>query len=244
MSTTSTYDSSQYYSSQDITSSSLPTYLPSNTTYYNRLNSYNSLQEYFISNQYSIQPSYKYLSNFYDVSYAIDSVYAALSTSPYAQAQANNTGEDYFNTAELSLSNFSNMYIYVIGLNQNKMTVGLISNIQIYNTSNNGVIENGTIYTSPGIPSFVNKNYPLTDAYTDNIPLIIITEYSIANMIENSIASTIVAVERIGYDFTSYNHPTDSYQGKCVVFIGNQLSPNQINTLETEYDLAFNTVTY
>ena len=208
-----------FYSREIFHSIKIPTKLPNTIVYNDGLKLYNDIVDKYAKTHIMLK-TVPYLSNIYGATIA--NVYDALSVSPYGQAQANNTGEAYFNTNFITLSDYpKNAYINIIALNQNKMGVALTSNVQIYKQGSLDLINNGTILTAPDLPSMSSIHYPHR-LEIDNIPLINIASYSINSILQQNITEIIV-VERLSYNLINFNQPAYSYEGSATVFIGNNI---------------------
>jgi hypothetical protein len=164
---------------------------------------------------------------------------------PAAEMQANNTGENYYNSQGIplytnpfiDLQTISSPYLYILSLNQNTMGCGLTSNVQIYNAQSLAIIENGLIITSPDIPSFSTPNYPY--ASVNPYPLFQINAYNIADLIAEGITQVIIT-ERISYNPVNFYQSSNEYPGKAYFFFGDALSSQQTSYLETNYDITIN----
>lgn len=168
---------------------------------------------------------YPYLSNFNDTKYPIISFYDAISVTPPAQIQGNNTCENYYNTNRVDLTDYSSTdYIYIIGMNQQFLGTCLIANIQIYDAvTNDNIANNGTINLTADIPSFTTPNYPfVSDSNVKTYPIINIKKLSISEIISSGTTS-ITIVERISYNPVNFNRTSYLYIDSCQIFIGSNI---------------------
>lgn len=168
---------------------------------------------------------YPYLSNFNDTKYPIISFYDAISVTPPAQIQGNNTCENYYNTNRVDLTDYSSTdYIYIIGMNQQFLGTCLIANIQIYDAvTNDNIANNGTINLTADIPSFTTPNYPfVSDSDVKTYPIINIKKLSISEIISSGTTS-ITIVERISYNPVNFNRTSYLYIDSCQIFIGSNI---------------------
>jgi hypothetical protein len=210
-------DSSNYYTSHYISKQiDLPT-LPRISS--DVLKQFHTIRD-TIFNSHTNYTSYKYLSYFFNTSYAFTNAYQAVSVNPNALMQANNTGESYFNTDKIKLSDKVKQFIYVLSLNQNKLGVALTSNVQIYNTATLSAIPNGTIFSSPDLESMSDPQYPKV---VNDFTLVNIAEIDVSSLYKKGIEEILI-VERICYDPITYKNISYDYPGKFIVSIGNKLS--------------------
>ena len=202
---------------------------------------FDQINTYFLNlNIYTKYSLYKYISNYFSVNYAIQNFYDAISVTPIAQLNANNTGENYFNSEIFTTSNYNNtFYFYIIALNQNKTKFALTSNVQIYDKSNNSSIE--TINTSPELPPISSKIYPKVNI--DNFPIFTGISLPINSLITNNIGM-FNFIERLSYNPINYNHSDYNYVKTSLIFCGPQLSEDQTNFLSLNYNLNFVDVTF
>jgi len=230
------------YTSSDVINSFPPQLLPNNNTFKNNLANFNSLVSYLNSNvclSTLTQQTVKNLSNKYKTNFAVDNFFKAITTTPIAQLEGNNTGECYYNSSIINLTTTTQKYIYVLTLNQKIMETALTSNIQLYNTNNSQVISNGTINTSAELPKFTNTNYPYSPNNDKTYPLFQITGYNINTLTSVNITSLYV-VERMSYNPINFYASSYEYTGSAYVLFGSQLSSNNINYLTSNYDILIN----
>lgn len=162
----------KYYNAADIIASFPRELLPvKNKTFQQNLYQYDTIVNYLNSNNYTSIQTAKYLSNYYNTNYAFQSFFDAITVSPPAQMQANNTGENYFNSTSIDLTTLESEYFYVLVLNQKLMLVALTSNIQIYNDDNKDIIPNGSTDTSSQLPVFTYPTYPFIENDNNLYPL-------------------------------------------------------------------------
>lgn len=241
-----------YYSSEDIIKSFPETLIPDDSTFQNNLSQFDSIVSYLkgLSTITNFTQSAKFLSVDQDVDYAFDNFFAAITKYPPVNIQANNTGENYFNSTDIQLSNLANQneYLYVLSVNQNKMEIALTSNIQIYDRTvnsegktSNSVIENGTIKTSPEIPVFTEPTYPYIAEGTNTLPLFQLNYYDINTLLSMGI-KTIIIVERLSYNPINFYHSSYDYTGSAYVFTSPLLTSDQIFFLESTYDITINEI--
>lgn len=174
---------------------------------------------------YSQIEMYPYLSNFNDTKYPIISFYDAISVTPPAQIQGNNTSENYYNTNVIDLTKYSSTnYIYIIAMNQQFLGTCLIANIQIYDAvTNDNIANNGTINLTTDLPSFINPNYPFVDnPELKRYPIINIKKLSISEIISSGTTS-ITIVERISYNPINFSRTSYLYVNSCQIFIGSNI---------------------
>lgn len=146
---------------------------------------------------------YPYLSNVYSTPYPIENFYLAITTTPYAQIQGDDTTQCYFNSNYINITN-SNGYFYIVSLNQNLMECGLTSNIQIYNSLNNSSI----LYyeTSPNLPKITNPKYPYpSQSEVNSYPNISFYQLEESTFYSQNISS-IYIVERVKLNPVNFNH--------------------------------------
>ncbi|MBP9841084.1 MAG: hypothetical protein KBC64_01510 [Simkaniaceae bacterium] len=210
---------------------------------------YGSIVAYLQTQSYTTYQCVKYLSNIYSTNYAFNNFYKAISVNPAAEMQANNTGENYFNSpgvqsppnpssAFIDLS-IQSGYLYILSLNQHKMKAGLTSNVQIYNEENLAIIPNGLIITSPDLPPFSAPNYPYIASIDDPYPLFQINAYNIADLTESEITQVIIT-ERISYNPVNFYQSSNEYAGKAYFFFGT-LTSDQVSYLYNTFGI---TITY
>jgi hypothetical protein len=233
------YPDALYFNTPDIVKTFQPALLPPPESYRTELDIFNSIKKYFTNLSYTDFPSYKYLSNVYDINYAVQNYFTAISV--LGQIYGNNTGEAYFNSDNINLTSYSNQYLYVLALNQNKLNVALSSNVQIYNSSTlANIVTGGTIITSPNLPSFTSKSYPFIKENT--MPLYSLTCYSIASILSSNKCTSIRIVERLAYSPINFNHPSNEYSGTAISFIGDQLTQEQLTYLNMVYSITLTTI--
>jgi hypothetical protein len=226
------------YTSSEIIAAFPPELSPSDPIFFENLTKYNNIVSYL--NNYLCDSSltyqlFKYLSNFYNTSYALTNFYRCISIDPPGQLEGNNTGESYANSNIINLSSVKQHYIYILALNQNKMKIGLTSNVQVYDSVTIDVIANGTIYTSPSIPAMSSKNYP--NIKINNMPLFSLTAINVPELLTTGITSIIIG-ERIAYEPNNYYQPPDEYTGKAYILFGPELSEDNISYLKKNYDIS------
>ena len=232
------YNNLLYFNTSDIVSSFQQALLPPPESYKSVLDIFNSINNYFISLDYVNFTSYKYLSNIYNTNYAIQNYFSAIPV--LAQTYGTNTGESYFTCNYINLTAYNNQYLYILALNQNKLGIVLTSNIQIYNSTTLANIINGTIITSPNLPSFISKSYPVITENT--LPLYTLTCYSVDNIISSNNLTSIGICERLSYSPINYYHPSNEYKGTVIAFIGSQLTQSQTDYLNQLYSITINTI--
>lgn len=241
------FSGDDYYDAAEIIAS-FPVELPPDPTpqYTTNIDTYNDIVDYLNGQGYTLTQCVKYLSNIYSTSYAFNNFYKAITVNPAAEMQANNTGENYFNSegyptpsaAFIDVEQISAPYIYILSLNQNTMGVGLTSNVQTYDSINLGIITNGLIITSPDLPAFSAPDYPYV---ADNpYPLFQLTAYRRADLLAEGV-SQIIITERISYNPVNFYQSSNDYVGKAYVFFGEHLTSPQTTTLEDTYGV---TITY
>lgn len=236
---------SEYYNAAEIIASFPTALMPSGTQYDINIADYNDIVTYLTGQGYTLDQCLKYLSNIYGTSYALDNFYAAVSVSPAAQLQANNTGENYFNSQGIpiysdgfiDLTTINAPYLYILSLNQNTMGSGLTSNVQIYNEQSLALIDNGLIVTSPDLPAFSAPDYPYVAS--NPYPLFQINAFSIPDLIASGVPQIIIT-ERISYNPVNFYQTSNDYPGKAYFFFGNTLTPDQTAYLETNYGITVN----
>lgn len=237
---------SAYYDAAEVIASFPTELFPANTPQYmTNIANYNDIVTYLNGQGYTTHQCLKYLSNIYNTNYAFNNFYKAITVSPAAEMQANNTGENYYNSEGIpdysnpfiDLRAISDTYLYILSLNQNTMGSGLTSNVQTYNAQNLAIIPNGLIITSPDLPAFSAPDYPYT---SDNpYPLFQINAYKISDLIASGITQAIIT-ERISYNPVNFYQSSNEYEGKAYFFFGDTLTPTQTNYLETNYDITIN----
>lgn len=227
------------FTSQDIINQLPPTLSPSNTTFLNNLNTFTSIVSYLNNNvcdKNKTLQTYKYLSNFYEFGsttpYAINSFYTSISTTPIAGLEGNNTGENYFNSNAIDLTLVETQFLYILSLNQNKMQIGLSSNIQVYDLDNLKVITNGTISTSPQLPSMASSLYPEIASNANNLSLFNLSSFNVQNLLNVGIKNILI-IERNAYNPINYYQSSNDYPGKCYILYGDELSPDDTDNLNT-----------
>lgn len=218
------------FTSQEIIDGLPPTLSPNNPTFLNNLNTFTNIVSYLNDNvcdKNKTLQTYKYLSNFYEFGstrpYAINSFYTSISTTPIAQLEGNNTGENYFNSNAIDLTLVKTPFLYILSLNQNKMQIGLSSNIQVYDLDNLKVITNGTISTSPELPSMASSLYPDIDSNSNNLSLFNLSAFNVQNLLNVGVKYVII-IERNTYNPINYYQSSNDYPGKCYILYGNKLS--------------------
>ncbi len=236
---------SEYYNAAEIISSFPTALMPSGTQYDTNIANYNNITTYLTGQGYDLNQCLKYLSNIYSTSYALDNFYAAVSVFPPAELQANNTGENYFNSQGIpvysngfiDLTTIEFPYLYILSLNQNSIGSGLTSNVQIYNEQTLALINNGLIVTSPDLPAFSALNYPYVS--TNPYPLFQINAFSIPELIASG-TPQIIITERISYNPINFYQTSNNYPGKAYFFFGNTLTSDQTTYLESNYGITVN----
>lgn len=168
-------------------------------------------------------PTYLYLQNIPNppVKYAFQSFYDSISVNPYIQMQANNTGESYFNSELIKLSDYSGLNLIILAVNQNAYGYGIYSNIQIYNNLGLSAIPNGSYLTSPNIPVISSPTYPYIDQNDKELieyPLINKKIYIIDDLLSQGIKEIFV-IERVGYNPINFYHPDDYKTPRLSVFV-------------------------
>ncbi len=240
------FGGSDYYDAAQIIASFPPELLPEDTPQYEtNIEDFGDIVSYLDGQGYTTFQCLKYLSNIYSTDYAFNNFYKAITVNPPAQMQANNTGENYFNSqgipvytnAFIDLNTVSGTYLYILSINQNTMGSGLTSNVQIYNAQSLAIIPDGLIITSPDLPPFSAPDYPYV---SDNpYPLFQINAYNIADLISSGTTQVIIT-ERISYNPVNFYQSSNDYVGKAYFFFGDTLTPTQTNFLETNYDITIN----
>ena len=225
------FDLGKLYTSNDILSKAKPrlnSYLYySDISYLNTLlSNYSTIVNSYIAANYTIIPTYLYLSNIAGSTTAITNFYQSIKYSPPLNLQGNNTNENYFNTATLTLSDYIGSSFIIIAVNQNAFGYGLTSNIQIYDTTTLSLIENGSYDTSPELPVIGSVNYPLTNIETPDssnysiYPLVNVQTFSVNDIINDNPGITeIVISERICYNPINYNCSNYNSIPKFSVFV-------------------------
>ena len=219
------FSGSKYYNAAEIVASFPTALMPSGPQYDANIADYADIVTYLTGQDYTLYQCLKYLSNLYGTNYALDNFYAAISVSPPAQLQANNTGENYFNSQGIpvysngfiDLTTIRAPYLYILSLNQNMMGGGLTSNVQIYNEENLALIDNGLIVTSPDLPAFSAPGYPYVS--TNPYPLFQINAFSIPGLIASGVPEIIIT-ERISYNPVNFYQTSNNYPGKAYFFFG------------------------
>lgn len=237
-------DDSQYYNAADIIASFPTAKFPASSQA--NLNAYKKIVNYLNKQGYTTYQFVNYLSNIYGKKYAFDNFYKAITVDPAAQIQANNTGENYFDSIGfpdssdgfIDLTATTAPYIYVLSANQNMMKASLTSNIQVYNKQDLELIPNGSIATAPDLPSFSDLNYPYVSE--DKYPLFQINAYNISDLISSGITQIIIA-ERASYNPENFYASSYAYKGKAYYFFGNALTSEQQSYLSKTYGVQ---VTY
>jgi hypothetical protein len=218
--------------------------LPANTPdYITNIADYGDIVTYLGGEGYTTYQCLKYLSNIYNTNYAFNSFYKAITVSPAAQMQANNTGENYFNSqgipvysnAFIDLRTINSPYLYILSLDQNTMGSGLTSNVQTYNAQDLTLIPEGLIITAPDLPAFSAPDYPYTSV--NPYSLFQINAYHIPTLIEGGITQVIIT-ERISYNPVNFYQSSNEYIGKAYFFFGDVLTLTQLNYLKTNYDIT------
>lgn len=226
------------YTSNEIILSFPPMLSPSNSTFYNNLNNFNNIVSYLnetICESSLTLQTFKFESNLYGVDFAINSFYKCILFNPPAQLQGNNTGENYFNSNYIDLTSTTQPYVYVLSLNQNAMQIALTSNIQIYNSTDLRPIDNGTISTSPDIPSMSSFNYPYTT--TNFLPLFYLIGINVSKILSSGVENIII-VERLSYNPINFNQSSYEYTGKAYILFGDMLNQDNSNYLKDNYDIS------
>jgi len=227
------------FTSQEIINQLPPTLSPNNPTFLNNLNTFDNIVHYLNNNvcdKSKTLHTYQYLSNFYEppytTPYAINSFYTAISTTPIAKLEGNNTGENYFNSNIIDLTLVKTAYLYILALNQNKMRIGLSSNVQIYDLNNLAIITNGTISTSPSIPAMSSSLYPDININANNLSLFNLSAFNVENLITVGVKNIII-IERNEYNPINYYQSSNDYNGRAYILYGNYLSQTDITNLNT-----------
>jgi hypothetical protein len=243
---TNSFAGSEYYDAAEIIASFPEELLPEDTPEYEaNIADYNDIVTYLNGQAYTTYQCLKYLSNIYSTDYAFNSFYKSITVNPPAEMQANNTGENYFNSQGIpiytnpfiDLRTISDTYLYILSVNQNTMGSGLTSNVQTYNAQNLTLIPDGLIITSPDLPAFSSPDYPYV---ADNpYPLFQINAYNIADLIASGITQVIIT-ERISYNPVNFYQSSNEYEGKAYFFFGDTLTPTQTTFLETNYGVVIN----
>lgn len=179
---------------------------------------YSEIKNYFMSMNLEEISTYPYLSNLYNTNYAMKSFYNAITVNPFAQVQANNTQENYFNSDILTLDDPSKV-IYIFSLNQKKMLACLTSNVQVYDMSNRKSIL--TYDTSPLLPAMSSPHYPRSCG-EDSVPVYNLNMIRVSDLLEQGINS-IMIVERLGYNPVNFNYTQYDKIFNCVAFYGDEV---------------------
>jgi hypothetical protein len=174
------------------------------------LTKFENTKTYYISKGFTQYQSYKYLSNFYNTYYAMKHVYDAISIKPFAQLQADNSLEAYFNSSPINLSGIK--YIYIVAVNHNKLGIALTSNIQIYNCADLKPIK--TFETSPELPSMTSSKYPFVSK--NKLPDVRVIKLNVSKRFRG--IYKILFVERICYDPITFGRPSYNYDGNFAIF--------------------------
>ena len=190
------------------------------------LGTYNDTINDFINKGYTQIPTYLFSSNVPDpvVNYAFQSFYDDITVQPFVNNQANGTGEGYFNTAPIDLSQYAGKSITVIACNQNAFQFALVSNIQIYNNETLTFIPNTSYNTSPTIPPITDKNYPFpytTQGDAQLYPLVNVKTFDITTTFLNLGYTKINIGERCNYNQINFNHSNYYLVPRFQVFISN-----------------------
>jgi hypothetical protein len=221
------------YNSLEIINS-LPKALNSSLVYSNNivllnklLDTYTNTKQKFINLGYTEIITYLYLQNIPNppVNYAFTSFYDSIKVTHPVNLLGNNTGECYFNSEIINLSQYINKEIIIVAVNQNLYGFGVNSTIQIYNNDNLNVITNGSYLTSPQIPSLNSYNYPYInhdDKCGDNIkyPIINIQTFNVNTLISNNI-NIINISERVSYNPINFSYSDYYLVPKFSIFITN-----------------------
>jgi hypothetical protein len=241
----SDFTGSDYYTASEIISSFPTALMPSGSTYDTYLAEYDGIVTYLSGEGYDPTQCLKYLSNVYGTSYAMDNFYTAITVSPPAGLEANNTGENYFNSQGIptysdgfiNLEDISYPYVYVLSVNQNLMGSALTSNVQVYNNTTLALVNQGLIVTSPDLPSFSTPGYPYVASNT--YPLFQINAFNISDLIGSG-ATQIIITERISYNPINFYQTSYDYPGKAYFFFGNEIPTVQADYLQTNYGITIN----
>ena len=234
------YPNDFYYNAIEIINSFSNSYLPINNDIYE------SVQEKFqnLKNNISMNPKiivkspfYPYLSNFRNTNYAFQNIYDALTVDPPAQLEGNDTGKSYYLTNYIDFSDYPGAYLYIVALNHNASNVCITSNIQIYNTSDNSAINNGSLYTGPDYPNLDLTYYPIPSIVDNTVPTYNIFCYSCKNLSDKGI-STVVITERLQNNLANFNHPkTNVYKGTGECYIFSEPLTEELEYLKKEYNI-------
>jgi len=209
------YNSLEILESQPIALDSKYFYIGLNNYLSSLLTLYNDQKQELLNKGFTQLLTYLYLENLPNppVNYAFESFYDCIKVNPFEKIQGNNTGESYFNSDLLNLSDFIDKTFVILAVNQEKYGYGIYSNIQVYNKTNLTLIENLTYSTSPQIPVISEPNYP----YVNNnsmegmkYPLIKINEFKANDLLASGVQEILI-IERVGYNPINFNHP-DNYK--------------------------------
>lgn len=235
---------SDYYDAAEIVASFPMELDPDAPDYMTNITDYNQIVSYLeMTGGFTPYQCVKYLSNIYSTDYAFNNFYKAVSVNPAAQMQANNTGENYYNSQGIpvysqpyiDLHEFEGEFLHILSLNQNTMGAGLTSNVQIYNAQSLAIIDEGLITTAPDLPSFSSPGYP--HGAPNPYPTFQINSYDVSNLIANDI-HRIIITERISYNPVNYYQSSNEYEGKAYFFLGDMLTGTEIMYLEDNYDIT------
>ena len=193
---------------------------------------YNNTINYYQNNtqNYTQITTYPYMANFTNSNTAITNIYESIQYSPPINLEGNNTGENYFNTNPIILSNYLGCNIIIVSVNQNAFGFGLTSNIQIYNITTFNLISDGSYDTSPTLPEIGSINYPKTNLinittgqnmlYLLSYPLINTKILSVSDIISANPGITGISIgERVSYNPINYNCSNYNNVPKFAIFI-------------------------
>jgi len=234
------FPNNAYYNEQEIIDSWSKPYLPTENYIYKSVQKkFQSLKDYISTNSKIVGGSsfYPYLSNFNNTNYAIQNIFDALTVSPPAQVQANDTGKSYYLTNYIDFNEYPEGYLYIISLNHNASNVCLSSNIQIYEAPNFGAIDNGTMYTGPDDANIKDPSYPIPSIIGNDVPTYNIFCYSCKNLIQSGISNVIIS-ERLQYNLANFYHTkTNTYKGTSECYIFNEPLNDELLYLKQNYNI-------
>lgn len=229
-----------YYNALDLIQSWTKPYLPLKNDIYNSVQkNFKELKNYLSDNYKinTIKKFYPYLSNFKNTKYAMQNIFDAISVSPPAQLQGNDTGKSYFLTDFIETYKYKNCFLYILALNHNASNVSLSSNVQIYNSLNLQPINNGTNKTGPDDASILVPSYPVPSIINNDVPTYNLICYNMNDFINSNI-NKIILTERIQYSLGNFYHiPTNFYDGEGVCFIFKKPLNKELYFLKEKYNI-------
>jgi len=196
--------------------------------------SYNETIKQLSSSGYEVFHTFNFMAHVAHVKYAFQSFYDAISVRPVVGLLGNNTGENYFMSDDIDITQYSpSDTLYVLSVNQALSRCALSSNVQVYDRHNNSLVPGGTFETSPPLPPMSAAEYPASSARSvHSYPTMMISKYPLRDLLTAGLRK-IAITERNAYNPVNYHYTSTLYVDTACYFVGEDLPVDLIDSLRT-----------